>query len=107
MEMEQGKVVSKHKKIDVIVTAARYATKGDRLTLARGYRRLGEVWSDLLLFERERMIEFLQAGKRIAAGRRNETPGDFMVLKRIVKANGSLATQGSTGKKDDLGVPIF
>ncbi len=105
--MGRTKVVPRHRKIDVIVTAARYATKGDRLTLARGYRRMGEVWSDLLLFERERLVELLQAKKRIAAGRRNETPGDFMVLKRIVKANGRLAAEGSAGKGDDLGVPIF
>ena len=105
--MERVKVVSKHKKVDLIVTAARYASKGDRLMQARGYRRMGEVWSDLLLFDRKLLVEMLQEGKRIAAGRRNETPGDFVVLKRIVKANGRLATQGSTGKGDNLGVPIF
>jgi hypothetical protein len=107
MNMARGKKVSKHPKIDVIVTSARYTAEGRRLMLARGYRRLGPIWTDLLLFDRKSLSDLLQSGMRIAAGRRKGTPGDFVVLARIVEANGRLATEGSTRGGDDLGVPLF
>ncbi len=103
----RGIAVAKHPKIDLIITSARYTAEGRRLKTARGFRRLGPIWSDLLLFDRKDLTDLLQSGKRIAAGRRKDTPGDFTVLAKIIEENGRLATEGSARSGDDLGVPLF
>ncbi|MGD8813314.1 MAG: hypothetical protein PVI78_02440 [Anaerolineales bacterium] len=105
--MGRGKSVDPNSKTDVILTSARYAAEGDHLIMAQGYQRVGFVWSDLLLFDRNQLLGFLRMGKQIATGHSNETPGDFTVLARIVEANGMLAIEGSSGLRDDLGLPLF
>jgi hypothetical protein len=103
----RGIAVAKHPKIDLIITSARYSAEGRRLKTARGFRRLGPIWSDVLLFDRKDLTELLQSGTRIAAGRKKDTPGDFIVLAKVVENNGRLATEGSAQSGDDLGVPLF
>lgn len=96
-------------KLDLLIVAARY--RDGWLDLAKGYRIHGQVWTDVLLFPRDELIELLQSGARIGYGRNAPLATDFEVegtLKleregdRLRVVSGGSATQG-----DDLGVPIF
>jgi hypothetical protein len=98
------------KKVDLVLVAVRYEPDGRRLLLARGHSRRGAVWGDLELFDRERLVQQLQAGRRLAAGRPKELVGDFEVLGQVRLADGgegALVVEGSAAEHDDLGLPLF
>lgn len=108
----RGKKVSRNaRKLDVVLVAVRYDDSEGRLTLAQGYERRGFVWGDLVLFDRADVIDQIQAGKRVVAGRRAEIPGDFEVLNpiQLQSLNGStaLVAEGRATGRDDLGLPLF
>jgi len=100
------------KKIDVVLVAARYGPDGRRLSLARGHSRRGAVWGDLELFDRQRLVQRLQAGQRLVTGRPKELVGDFEILGRVqLQASnggeGALTVVGASADHDDLGLPLF
>ncbi len=98
----------KKKIADLVLTAARYADSGSELAEARGYRRMGEVWSDWLILDRPAVVKALQGKSRVYAGREAELPGDFVLDRRLSLAgNGRIAAAGEDPKGDDLGVPLF
>jgi hypothetical protein len=98
------------KRLDVVVVAARYAPDG-KLTVAQGYERRGQVWTDLLLLDRPTLIGRLRAGRRVAAGEPRGVPGDFVVRDALVLsgADGRAVVRAShtSSSTDNLGVPTF
>jgi hypothetical protein len=108
----RGKKVSRNaRRLDVVLVAVRYDELDGKLSLAQGYERRGFVWGDLVLFNREAVIDRIQAGKRVVAGKRAEMPGDFEVLYpiRLQSSNGSaaLVAEGRATEEDDLSLPLF
>jgi len=98
------------KQVDLVLVAVRYEADGRRLRLARGHSRRGAVWGDLELFDRQQLVQQLQAGRRLAAGRPKELVGDFEVLGQLQLADGgegALVVEGSGAEHDDLGLPLF
>jgi hypothetical protein len=96
------------KKIDLVVTSARYQDSGARLIQARGFERRGQVWSDTRLFDREALALRLRQGQRVVAGREADLPGDFEVGPRLrLENDGWILAVGSRGGRDDLGVPLY
>ena len=108
----RGKRVSRaSRKLDIVLVAARYAEDGDRLKIVQGYERRGFVWGDLVLFDRQALIERLNAKKRVVTGYQGELPGDFEVIGEvnIDDENGteSIVADGHQMGRDDLGLPLF
>jgi hypothetical protein len=99
------------RKLDVVLVAARYDDAGRKLSLAQGYERRGFVWGDLVMLDREAIIDRIQSGKRVVAGRRAQLPGDFEVIAplRLQSLNSSrtIIAEGRAAEKDDLGLPLF
>ena len=108
--MRGQRLSSASRRLDLVLVAARYTPDG-RLALAQGYERLGQVWTDLMLFDRASLIERLRAGKHVAVGRAAAVPGDFEVQDAVVLAgaNGRAVTRAARADstKDDLRVPVF
>lgn len=107
----RGLRVSKDvRRVDVVLTSARYDAQG-RLDLAKGYLRRGLVWSDVVLLRREELIDMLRSGLRVVVGRPRKLPGDFDIG-ASVRLDGSLeggrlSANGSRGEGDQLGLPLF
>jgi hypothetical protein len=100
------------KKIDVVLVAVRYEPSGGRLQLARGHSRRGAVWGDLELFDRTRLVEQLQSGRRLATGRPRDLVGDFEILGQVSLSGGNgepaaLTVEGAATDRDDLRLPLF
>jgi hypothetical protein len=96
------------KNVDLVLTAARYDGVGSRLQAARGYRRMGDVWSDWLIFSREELVRHLRDGRRLFVGREAELPGDFELDRRLGLTDGEwLVPEGGSSGRDDLAVPLF
>jgi hypothetical protein len=109
----RGRRVSKEiRKQDVVLEAVRYEDGKSRLSCARGYKRVGYVWSDKLLFDRTQLVELLKNKKRVVCGRPAGIQGDFKVYGRLqLKGDGErgvLTCDASSGlNKEDLGLPLF
>ena len=108
----RGKRVSRtSRKLDVVLVAARYGEDGDRLNLVQGYERRGFVWGDLVLFDRQALIERLNAKKRVVTGNPAELPGDFEVTAEVHLSQESgiesIVADGHQTMRDDLGLPLF
>jgi len=109
----RGRRVSrKTRKLDVVVEAVRYDEETSRLFLARGYERVGYIWSDINLFDRKQLVELLKTKKRVVCGRPAGIQGDFEVYGCLqVKGDGErgvLACGAPSGlMKEDLGLPLF
>ncbi len=105
------RVTKESRKIDVVLVAARYASKGDRVRVARGYIRRGAVWGDLKLLPRKDLVERLKSGERIVVGEFAEIPGSFHTVAKVRLTEGSggerLVADGVDGKGDELGLPLF
>jgi hypothetical protein len=96
------------KKIDLVVTSARYQDTGDRLVQARGFVRRGAVWSDTQLFDREGLAMRLRQGQRVVSGQEASLPGDFVIGPRLdLDSAGWIVAAGSQSGRDDLSVPLF
>jgi hypothetical protein len=108
----RGRRVSRAaRKLDVVLVAVRYGEEGGRLNAAQGYERRGFVWGDLVLFDRQALIERLKAKKRVATGHQAELPGDFEVtaMVHLTKDEGKeiIVADGHQTERDDLGLPLF
>ncbi len=90
--------------------AARYDA-GRRLKLAQGYERLGQVWSDVQLFDRPTLIDMLWNDKRVETGEALVLSTDFRCLApvelKVVDGDVWLLQQGRDTAGDDLGLPLF
>ncbi|UCF61486.1 MAG: hypothetical protein JSV37_02055 [Anaerolineaceae bacterium] len=108
----RGKRVSRaSRKLDVVLVAARYGEGGDQLDIVQGYERRGFVWGDLVLLDRQALIERLNDKKRVVTGYPGELPGDFEVTAEVhlTKEGGgiSIVADGHQTGVDDLGLPLF
>jgi hypothetical protein len=108
----RGKRVSRAaRKLDVVLVAVRYGEEGGRLNVAKGYERRGFVWGDLVLFDRQDLIERLKAKKRVVTGHQAELPGDFEVAATVELTKDEdkemIVADGHQTERDDLGLPLF
>ncbi|HLB64895.1 MAG TPA: hypothetical protein VJJ46_08630 [Anaerolineales bacterium] len=98
------------KRADLVLVDARLSSDGHRLAAARGFERRGEVWSDLLILDRDTVVRRLKDGKAVFTGRPTELPGDFELLARVRLNEGSEAicagSAAGAGASDHLGLPI-
>jgi hypothetical protein len=96
------------RKVDLVITSARYGDSGSRLVQARGFARRGAVWGDTELIGREDLARRLRHGDRVVAGRESSLPGDFELGHRLKLQDDDwiVAEDGRVGR-DDLGVPLF
>jgi hypothetical protein len=108
--MRGQRVSAESRKVDVVVVSARYTSEG-HVHQVQAYRRLGPVWSDLVLLSREELLNHLRAGARIVTGGPLGIPGDFRIdaSVRCQRVNGSerLVIQGRKTEDETLGVPLF
>ena len=106
--MRRARVHAGVRKVDLVVTSARYQETGDLVLQARGFERHGAVWSDTRLFDREALALRIREGQRVVAGRETSLPGDFELGQRLrlVEA-GWIVAEGGRGGRDDLGVPLY
>lgn len=96
------------KKVDLVVTSARYQNSGERLVRVRAFARRGSVWGDTELIDRQDLTLRLRRGERIVAGRESELPGDFELGHRLrLEDDAWIVAEGGRGGRDDLGVPLF
>ncbi len=106
--MRKARVGRGLKKVDVVLTSARYQDGGVRLAQARGFERRGDVWSDTLLFDRETLVQRVRDGRRVVVGRERDLPGDFEIGQRLrLEGSGWLVVDGGSATRDDLAVPVF
>ena len=107
--MRSARVHPGIKKIDLVVTSARYEDSGRRLLQARAFERRGGVWSDTLLLDRPALALRLGDGQRVVSGQPADLPGDFIVGRRLglVQDGEWIVVEGSGGGRDDLGVPLY
>jgi hypothetical protein len=102
---------AKKAKLDLLITSARYHPETGQLLLAKGFEPVGQVWSDILLFDRAALIERLQSGERVLTGEKEAMVADFdpkVQVKLTETESGNLiVTDGSQSNRDDLKVPIF
>jgi hypothetical protein len=105
------RVTKESRKIDVVLVAARYTSKGDRVRVAKGYIRRGPIWGDLKLLPRKELVERMKSGERIVVGEHAEVPGSFHTIAKVRLAEESggekLVANGKDGKGDELGLPLY
>ena len=105
------RVTKESRKIDVVLVAARYTSKGDLVQIAKGYVRRGPIWGDLILLPRKELVERLKSGERIVVGEHAEVPGSFNTVAKVRLAEGSggekLVANGTDGVGDELGLPLY
>jgi hypothetical protein len=96
-------------KFDSIVEAVRYHPDG-KVEWVRAYVRRGQTFSDIVLLDRQTLVEQLKSGKRIMAGRRVPLlASTFEVFKPLhLLQQDILVTGDMTAHKDCLdGVPVI
>jgi len=99
-------------KFDGVVEAVRYKPNGE-VDWVRAYERRGPTFSDVVLMDRQSLIERLKRGQRFVTGRRlSYLASTFEVFKplRVVNNGGRevLVTGDGQSERDNLdGVPII
>jgi hypothetical protein len=97
-------------KADVVLVAARYEDDG-RLEVAKGYVRHDQIWSDVQLFDRETLVDMLGLDRRVATAKFKDLAADFSLKSKVnlKEMDGTmwLVVNGTTGSRDDLGLPLF
>jgi hypothetical protein len=108
----RGKPISIAKKrVDLVLVDARPTEDGRCIAVARGYERRGEVWSDLLILDRETVLGRVRQGKRVFVGMPLDLPGDF-ALQAPVRLSGDktspiLVSGEGRDETVGLGLPVF
>lgn len=99
------------KNYDGVIEGVRYDEDG-KIIWARGYQRKGFIFSDLILFPRQEIIDRISAGEKFYTGTRDLLMGhNFKINKplRLVDHNGEkLVVAGDTPTDRDhiAGVPL-
>ena len=95
-------------KMDVVVASARYTPETRRVSEARVFERMGQVWSDILLLDRDRLVQKVEAGLKVVTGSPTALPGEFEIRQAVrLSPDGSLLADGAAQGRDDLGVPTY
>jgi hypothetical protein len=99
------------KDFDFVVIAARYREEDHALEIAQVYQRRGPIWGDVVLLNRDEIIEKIKGGDRGVIGRLADVDGDFVGAGelRVVGDDGSekLVVGERQPSHDDLQVPLF
>ncbi len=98
-------------KVDVVVVAARYDGRNGELRVAQAYVRRGAIWGDIVLLDRNRLMDFVRGRRRVVTGVPKRTPGDFDIGSTVKLARSDdtpvLVAEGRSSASDDLGIPAF
>ncbi|MBN1267014.1 MAG: hypothetical protein JXA25_16095 [Anaerolineales bacterium] len=98
------------KKVDVILVAVKLSENG-QMDFARGYLRRGPVWSDLVLLQREQLIERLQTGEKVYTGAETDMVGDFEIHEQLqietVNGKDLFIIGNEKATAEDLGLPLL
>jgi hypothetical protein len=109
--MRGKKISPKMRKLDVILVAVRYAEGRQTIDMAKGYERIGQVWTDLKLYDRAALADRLAGGARVVTGRPSDLAGEFEVFAPVLlqgqNGSGTIAAEGAASGGDDLGLPLF
>lgn len=108
----QAKTKTKNKKkLDGVIEAAHFDPDG-KLAWVRAYERRGPAWSDVVLLDRDALVQRLKIGKRFYVGSRRQFMGsafDVTAQVHLVENYRSsvLVTGGGPSQKDRLeGIPV-
>jgi hypothetical protein len=99
-------------KYDTVIQAVRYDEDG-RILWVRAFKRLGPIWSDRILLDREALVEQLISGKQVVAGERILNYGARFEISsqvKLVKKNSEeiIIAGDNQAEKDSLqGVPLI
>ena len=98
------------KRLDIVVVAARYDPQG-KLTVAQGFERRGQVWSDLILVDRDTLIRNLRSRRHVAVAAPTPVPGDFEIVARVRlerrNEEETLTSNSAHADQDHLPAPLF
>ena len=95
--------------VDLVLVSARYEPAGRMLLFAQGYARRGPIWMDIKLYDRPSIIEALEQGQNVVAGRNLGLVGDFEILSPVHLSRGEHLRKGKTSEQsgDDLVLPFL
>ncbi|MFQ5942714.1 MAG: hypothetical protein ACE5JF_04095 [Anaerolineales bacterium] len=95
--------------VDLVLVTAHYGPGTGKLLFARGYARRGQVWTDIMLFDRAKLVDSLRQGRIVMTGRNSTLAGDFEILSPVtLGSDDRLLAQGSHEPNgDDLELPIL
>jgi len=99
------------KKLDGVIEAAHFNPDG-KLAWVRAYERRGPTWSDVVLLDREALVQRLRQGKRFYVGSRREfwaSEFDLTLPVRLVENyRSAVLVTGRGGSQADrlAGIPV-
>ncbi len=99
-------------KFDYLVEAIHYSPSGE-LEKVRLYERRGPSFSDRVIINRDQLISYLLAGKKVAAGNRVSSLASTFNQTGVIQISGSkedpvLVMGGEIALKDSLsGIPVY
>ena len=99
------------KRLDGVIEAAHFNPDG-KLAWVRAYERRGPTWSDVVLLDREALVQRLKQRKRFYVGTRREywaSEFDVTLPVRLVENyRGSVLVSGRGGSQKDRleGIPV-
>lgn len=98
----------RQKKYDAVIEAVHYTPEG-QIDWVRGYERRGFIFTDMLVFHRQDLLERLENGDRIYLGERKALMGNDFTLGQAVRLESQHIVAGKAqGSRDFLeGAPIF
>ncbi len=96
----------KKDKIDGVVETVHYAQDG-QIAYVRAYQRRGTTFSDVVLIQRDELVNMIKSGSVYFTGERICGMGSefktFEKLQVVPSAEGEMLLTASSGKKDNLG----
>jgi hypothetical protein len=101
------------KKVDGVIEAVHYAPGGQQVAWVRLYERRGPTYSDIVIWDRDEVIQQIKAGKKLVAGSRVFFLSSTFELKDPIQVNSLggkdyLALSDSASARDDLaGLPVI
>ncbi|HKY79322.1 MAG TPA: hypothetical protein VI688_07680 [Anaerolineales bacterium] len=99
------------KKLDGVIEAAHFNPDG-KLAWVRAYERRGPTWSDVVLLDRDALVQRLRQGKRFYVGSRREfwaSEFDLTLPVRLVENyRSAVLVTGRGGSQADrlAGIPV-
>jgi hypothetical protein len=99
------------RKLDIVLVAVRYAEGRQTIEIAQGYERFGQVWTDIMLYDRAALADRLAGGALVVTGRPSDLAGEFEVFAPVAlqgkNGAGAIAVVDAGAGGDDLGLPLF
>lgn len=94
------------KKFDGVIEAVRYNRNG-QIALVRGYELRGVTYSDLVLLDRDTLLERLKAGQKFITGQRKERWGSTFEFGKTITAVSKdgkdfITTREDNPKRDEI-----